>query len=162
MLRWCILVLPLAFVLSTPAGAQSPASWTQRVEYDMDISLHADAHQYTGRQTLTYTNNSPDTLRTVYYHLYFNAFQPTSMMAERNRHLPDPDGRIVPRIFNLSPDEQGWPGVEPAGQRGDERGRQGKAGAGPTGAAVDGHRVPGHDLVDVHVDHQSIVGPLSV
>jgi hypothetical protein len=74
----------------------------------MDITLHAEDHQYTGHQTLTYTNNSPDTLHTVYYHLYFNAFQPESMFAERHRHLPDPDGRTVPRIFNLDPDEQGW------------------------------------------------------
>ncbi|MFB6247772.1 MAG: M1 family metallopeptidase, partial [Salinibacter sp.] len=63
---------------------------------------------YTGYQTLTYTNNSPDTLRTVYYHLYFNAFHPESMFAERHRHLPDPDGRTVPRIFTLGPAERGW------------------------------------------------------
>jgi len=97
-----LLFLPLA------ALGQSPEQWTQRVDYEMDITLHADDHQYTGRQTLQYTNNSPDTLRTVYYHLYFNAFQPTSMFAERHRHLPDPDGRTVPRIFNLGPEEQGW------------------------------------------------------
>jgi hypothetical protein len=97
-----LLLLPLAVV------GQSPEQWTQRVDYEMDITLHADDHQYTGEQTLTYTNNSPDTLRTVYYHLYFNAFRPTSMFAERHRHLPDPDGRTVPRIFNLGPDEQGW------------------------------------------------------
>jgi len=97
-----------AFLLVLPVQGQSPEQWSQRVDYDMDISLHADEHQYTGHQTLTYTNNSPDTLTTVYYHLYFNAFHPASMMAERNRQLPDPDGRIVPRIYNLGPEEQGW------------------------------------------------------
>jgi hypothetical protein len=95
-------------LLTTPAFGQSPEQWGQQVDYEMDITLHADEHQYTGHQTLTYTNNSPDTLDTVYYHLYFNAFHPESMMAERNRQLPDPDGRIVPRIFNLGPEEQGW------------------------------------------------------
>jgi len=95
-------------LLAVPASGQSPEQWTQEVDYEMDITLHADNHQYTGHQTLTYTNNSPDTLRTVYYHLYFNAFHPESMMAERNRQLPDPDGRIVPRIFNLGPEERGW------------------------------------------------------
>jgi hypothetical protein len=90
------------------AHAQSPENWQQRVDYEMDITLLADTHQLRGSQRLTYTNNSPDTLETAYYHLYFNAFHPNSMMAERNRHLPDPDGRIVPRIFNLGPDTRGY------------------------------------------------------
>mgnify|MGYP000680411821 CR=1 FL=1 len=99
----------LLLLLCSPAlaVAQSPSQWQQHVDYEMDIRLNPETHQVDGHQRLTYTNNSPDTLRTVYYHLYFNAFQPQSMMAERNRHLPDPDGRTVPRIFNLTPDEQG-------------------------------------------------------
>ena len=103
------LSLLLLLLLCSPAlaAAQSPSQWQQHVDYEMDIRLNPETHQVDGHQRLTYTNNSPDTLRTVYYHLYFNAFQPQSMMAERNRHLPDPDGRTVPRIFNLTPDEQG-------------------------------------------------------
>ncbi|MCS4156613.1 M1 family metallopeptidase [Salinibacter ruber] len=103
------LSLLLLLLLCSPAlaVAQSPGQWQQHVDYEMDIRLNPETHQVDGHQRLTYTNNSPDTLRTVYYHLYFNAFQPQSMMAERNRHLPDPDGRTVPRIFNLTPDEQG-------------------------------------------------------
>ncbi|WP_263840318.1 M1 family aminopeptidase [Salinibacter sp.] len=99
----------LLLLLYSPAlaVAQSPSQWQQHVDYEMDIRLNPETHQVDGHQRLTYTNNSPDTLRTVYYHLYFNAFQPQSMMAERNRHLPDPDGRTVPRIFNLTPGEQG-------------------------------------------------------
>ena len=103
------LSLLLLLLLCSPAlaVAQSPSQWQQHVDYEMEIRLNPETHQVDGHQRLTYTNNSPDTLRTVYYHLYFNAFQPQSMMAERNRHLPDPDGRTVPRIFNLTPDEQG-------------------------------------------------------
>ncbi len=108
MLYRSLVLLVGAVLLASPSLGQSPENWQQRVDYEMDITLHADDHQYTGRQTLTYTNNSPDTLDTVYYHLYFNAFHPESMFAERHRHLPDPDGRTVPRIFNLDPDEQGW------------------------------------------------------
>ncbi len=103
-----LLLCVVPVLLASPVLGQSPDDWQQAVEYEMDITLHADEHQYTGQQTLTYTNNSPDTLSTVYYHLYFNAFHPESMMAERNRQLPDPDGRIVPRIFQLGPEEQGW------------------------------------------------------
>ena len=97
-----------AVLLCVPAAlGQSPSQWQQRVDYEMDVRLNPETHRVNGQQRLTYTNNSPDTLRTVYYHLYFNAFHPHSLMAQRNRELPDPDGRIVPRIFNLSPDEQG-------------------------------------------------------
>jgi hypothetical protein len=113
------LLLLLALVLALPASAQAPEQWQQEVDYEMDIRLDPEDHQYTGRQTLTYTNNSPDTLRSVYYHLYFNAFHPESMMAERNRQLPDPDGRIVPRIFNLEPEEQGWHRIHALTQDGD-------------------------------------------
>ena len=105
-------------LFSVPAAAQPAEDWQQRVAYDMDVTLLADRHQMRGRQRLTYTNNSPDTLRTVFYHLYFNAFNPTSMMAERNRQLPDPDGRVVPRIFNLGPDEVGYHRVESLTQDG--------------------------------------------
>ncbi len=75
-------------------------------------------HGFTGRQRLTYQNNSPDTLRTVYYHLYFNAFQDGSLMQERNRHLPDPDARVVPRIFNYTPDQIGYHHIDALTQDG--------------------------------------------
>src|SRR5690606_26478278 len=92
-LGFCLAIL----VLTTSfASAQTSADWQQRVRYEMETTLHPERHQFDGRQRLTYYNHSPDTLREVFYHLYFNAFQPTSMMAERNRHLPDPAGRVVP------------------------------------------------------------------
>lgn len=107
-----LLLVPLA------AHGQASADWQQRVAYEMDITLHADRHQMDGFQRLTYTNNSPDVLRHVFFHLYFNAFRPNSMMAERNRHLPDPDSRVVPRIFELGPDEVGYHDIQSLTQNG--------------------------------------------
>jgi hypothetical protein len=107
MLRTSFVVLA-SLLLAPLAFAQQAASWQQEVAYDMDLHLAADRHRLTGMQRLVYTNNSPDTLWQAYYHLYFNAFQPTSMMAERNRHLPDPDPRVVPRIYELGPEEIGF------------------------------------------------------
>ncbi|RMH51554.1 MAG: M1 family peptidase [Bacteroidetes bacterium] len=101
----CVLLL-LAAPLS--AVGQASPTWQQHVAYEMDITLLADRHQLVGFQRLTYTNHSPDVLDQVFYHLYFNAFQPNSMMAEQNRHLPDPDARVVPRIWELGPDEIGY------------------------------------------------------
>src|SRR5439155_23548321 len=72
--------------------------WQQRVEYAMNVKLDVSNHRAEGNQKLVYYNNSPDTLRKVYYHLYWNAFQPGSMMDVRSRNLPDPDPRVRDRI----------------------------------------------------------------
>ena len=83
-------------------------SWQQRVDYEMEIDFDHEKHRFAGSQKLIYTNHSPDELHEVYYHLYFNAFQPMSMMDVRQRSLPDPDDRIGERILNLNPDEIGY------------------------------------------------------
>lgn len=86
----------------------SQGYWQQRVEYKMDIDFNVNNHQYTGSQTLKYFNNSPDTLDKVFYHLYFNAFQPGSMMDTRSRTIEDPDGRVRDRISKLEDSEIGF------------------------------------------------------
>ncbi len=82
--------------------------WQQRVEYTMDVKLNTTNHRMDGVQKLIYSNNSSDTLTKVYYHLYFNAFQPGSMMDVRSRNLPDPDRRVMDRISKLKEDEIGY------------------------------------------------------
>ena len=101
----------LTFVLSIfaiTAFGQDKYYWQQEVDYDMDINVDAENHQFTGTQELTYTNNSPDTLQRVFYHLYFNAFQPNSMMDVRSRTIADPDSRVRDRILHLPDDEIGY------------------------------------------------------
>jgi hypothetical protein len=82
--------------------------WQQRVEYTMDIKLNTRTHKVDGTQKLVYYNNSPDTLSKVYYHLYFNAFQPGSMMDMRSRTIADPDARVRDRILKLNEGEIGY------------------------------------------------------
>ena len=72
------------FQLSLVIFAQ-PDRWQQRVKYTMNVDMNVQTNQFTGKQKLEYTNNSPDTLTKVFYHLYFNAFQPGSMMDTRSR-----------------------------------------------------------------------------
>ncbi len=74
----------------------------------MDIDFDVNKHQFKGKQKIEYTNNSPDELNHVYYHLYFNAFQPGSMMDVRSRSLPDPDSRVSARIYKLKDNEIGY------------------------------------------------------
>jgi len=85
-----------------------PERWQQRVQYKMNIDFDTKKHQFSGIQSIKYTNNSPDTLDRIFYHLYFNAFQPGSMMDVRSRTISDPDPRVGDRIFNLTPDEMGF------------------------------------------------------
>lgn len=81
--------------------------WQQKVDYTMQVNFDVNTHQFTGSQKLVYTNNSPDTLTKVFYHLYFNAFQPGSMMDERSRNIEDPDRRVRDRISKLENNEIG-------------------------------------------------------
>jgi len=88
--------------------AQTADRWQQRAQYKMDINMDVETFQFEGKQHIVYTNNSPDTLDRVFYHLFFNAFQPGSMMDVRSRTIEDPDGRINDRISNLKENEIGY------------------------------------------------------
>jgi hypothetical protein len=107
MIRNCSITLLFLSVIFYPAFGQS-VYWQQRVEYTMNIQMNVTNHQFDGDQKLVYYNNSPDTLDKVYYHLYFNAFQPGSMMDVRSRNISDPDRRVADRISKLSDEEIGY------------------------------------------------------
>jgi len=82
--------------------------WQQRVEYQMEIDFDDHLHQFNGIQNLVLYNNSPDTLYKVFYHLYYNAFQPGSMMDIRSASIPDADARVKGQIAGLKPEECGF------------------------------------------------------
>ena len=92
--------------------------WQQHVDYKMEIDMNVNTYQYKGKQTLVYTNNSPDVLNRVYYHLYFNAFQPGSEMDVRSLTIADPDPRVGDRISKLKPSEIGYIKVNTLNQNG--------------------------------------------
>ncbi len=115
------LLFLLLLICSASTMFAQPDRWQQRVKYNMDINLDVQTNRFTGKQKLEYWNNSPDTLAKVFYHLYWNAFQPNSMMDSRSRELGkilfkgrdgssvgDWDPRVKDRIQNLKPDEIGY------------------------------------------------------
>lgn len=81
--------------------------WQQRIQCDIAVDLDVASHKFGGTERLTYWNNSPDTLREMFFHLYFNAFKPGSEMDVRSRTIADPDPRVDDRIANLRPEEVG-------------------------------------------------------
>ncbi|MBT8394126.1 MAG: M1 family peptidase, partial [Bacteroidia bacterium] len=92
--------------------------WQQHVDYKMNIDMDVSTFKYKGEQELIYTNNSPDTLNRVFYHLFFNAFQPGSEMDVRSLTISDPDPRVRDRISKLKPDEIGYINVSSLKQNG--------------------------------------------
>jgi hypothetical protein len=112
-----ISILTLSVVLSSHAFAQD-YRWQQRAEYTMDVKLDVKTHRVNGTQKLVYYNNSKDTLSSVFYHLYFNAFQPGSMMDVRSRNIMDPDPRVTDRISKLKDDEIGYQHIQSLKQDG--------------------------------------------
>lgn len=93
-----ILLLSFLSLGLSPVFAQNAPYWQQHVDYKMEVSMDAKNYQYKGKQELVYTNNSPDTLRKVFYHLFLNAFQPGSEMDARLHSIKDPDGRMVTKV----------------------------------------------------------------
>jgi hypothetical protein len=99
----------LSLLFCTAVLAQPhPGYWQQHADYTMDVNIDVKTFRYSGTQELVYTNKSPDTLRRVFYHLYFNAFQPNSEMDVRSRTIVDPDVRVGARIEKLTADEIGF------------------------------------------------------
>ncbi len=93
-----------------------PDRWQQKVKYNMDVDVDVVTNKFSGKQKLEYSNNSTDKLDKVFYHLYWNAFQPNSSMDIRSReqgkilinNRPDWDSRVKDRILNLKNDEIGY------------------------------------------------------
>jgi Peptidase family M1 domain len=93
-----------------------PSRWQQKVKYIMSVDMDVVTNKFTGKQKLSYTNNSPDVLKKVFYHLYFNAFQPNSSMDVRSQELgkiilndrQEWDGRVLDRISKLKENEIGY------------------------------------------------------
>ncbi|MES2004709.1 MAG: M1 family metallopeptidase [Bacteroidota bacterium] len=123
------LFLSSAICQLSSANAQ-PDRWQQRIKYNINVNMDVTTNRFTGTEKLEYTNNSPDTLNKVYFHLYWNAFQPGSSMDVRSIELGkikiaepvkrggresdgmDWDPRVKDRISKLTASEIGYQKVK--------------------------------------------------
>ncbi len=110
----------LSFFSISFVSAQSDR-WQQKINYKIDVFVNEKNHTFSGTENIDYYNNSPDTLYKLYFHLYWNAFQPNSSMDVRSLELgrlsprvdksgntiPDWDARVKDRISKLNKDEIG-------------------------------------------------------
>jgi hypothetical protein len=120
-------LIVFCFLLSSVNSIQAqPDRWQQKIKYTIDVDLNVVSNQMKGTEKIDYWNNSPDTLNRLFFHLYWNAFQPNSMMDVRSRELGkamlgtsrkgepiyDWDERIRDRISKLQPNEIGYDTVQ--------------------------------------------------
>ncbi|SFQ67269.1 M1 family metallopeptidase [Hymenobacter arizonensis] len=60
----------------SPDGRPSPKYWQNRARYDITVTAAPPARDIRGRETITYFNNSPDTLKQVVMRLIMNIHRP--------------------------------------------------------------------------------------
>ena len=109
--------LILSFFLVLNSSAQD-CYWQQKIKYEMDVKMDVINNTFSAVQNVVYFNESPDTLNSVYFHLYFNAFQKGSMMDARSRTIEDPDRRVGDRINSLDSKTEGYQKVNSLKQDG--------------------------------------------
>jgi len=132
MIKKSILFILALILFASISNAQTDR-WQQRIDYKIKAALDVTTNIMKGTEEIVYTNNSPDTLRKVYFHMYWNAFQPNSSMDIRSRELgknllnfrrgaitasnatmlgqeatQDWDRRVRDRIQKLTPTEIGY------------------------------------------------------
>lgn len=103
--KYIVLLTLVALTQYTNVSAQT--YWQQEVEYTMAINMDIDDYTYEGVQELVYTNHSPDSLKKVFYHLYFNAFRPGSEMAIRQDNAADVNTRFDIDLDSIPAESQG-------------------------------------------------------
>ncbi len=120
---FCIAVALIVLIKNVQG---QPDRWQQRINYLINVNMDAAANRFSGTEKIDYFNNSPDTLTRIFFHLYWNAFQPNSMMDVRSRELGktvlatdkqgnpvyDWDERVKDRISKLMPGEIGFDSVK--------------------------------------------------
>ena len=62
-------ILPTPNEYRTASGAPGPKYWQQRCDYDIKGTLDENNQKFTGTETITYYNNSPDVLRYLWLQL---------------------------------------------------------------------------------------------
>ncbi len=114
------------FVFNASNVLAQPERWQQRIKYNIDVKMDVLTDKFSGTEKIEYTNNSIDTLNKIFFHLYWNAFQPNSSMDVRSRELGktvlrqdrngnnvlDWDGRVTNRISKLKENEIGYQRVK--------------------------------------------------
>src|SRR5260221_12020861 len=105
-----IMVLFMFLSISSNVKGQNKQNM-QRLDYTMDIHFDAAKNYFSGYQKLIYQNDSSDTLENIFYHLFYNAFQPGSQMENRAHYIRDQDG-FYSTIQGLKAEDRGFEQID--------------------------------------------------
>ena len=75
-------ILFVLFLLPVFAYSQK-AYFQQRVDYKISVKIYPKQKSFTAFESLVYKNNSPDTLKFIYFHLWPNGYQKNSALARQ-------------------------------------------------------------------------------
>jgi len=77
--------LPTPNSYRTGSGAPGHEYWQQRADYVIDVEVNDETQVLTGKETITYYNNSPETLTYLWMQLDQNILADNSMTAATSR-----------------------------------------------------------------------------
>jgi len=80
-------ILPTPNEYRTASGAPGPKYWQQRCDYDITCELDEPNRRLTGKETLTYFNNSPDVLTYLWLQLDENEHSNTNNSGYQNSNF---------------------------------------------------------------------------
>ena len=69
------LTISLQCLAQTKPKSLNQAKWQQRVNYTIEVELNTDNQTLSAFESLVYTNNSPNALTEIYFHLWPNAYK---------------------------------------------------------------------------------------
>ena len=88
-------ILPTPNEYRAASGAPGPKYWQQRADYDITCELDEQTQRLTGKETISYFNNSPDQLRYLWLQLDENEHS-------RNRNANYQDASTMPAVITSS------------------------------------------------------------
>ncbi len=100
-----VIFAALAFLVPAISPAVKPY-FQQQVNYRIRADLDPESARIAGSENITYFNNSQDTLREIYFHVYYNAFKPGSYLDQQYQARGDYE------ISFLSPREMGFVAID--------------------------------------------------
>jgi hypothetical protein len=108
------LQLPTPGLLREGSGRPGPRYWQQRADYTISVALDTATHTIRGRESIRYTNHSPDTLRYVWLQLDQNIYREDS----RGHDLNPEDARFAGAGFSGGYTIESFDAVRPGAARG--------------------------------------------
>jgi hypothetical protein len=101
-------ILPTPNTYRSASGAPGPNYWQQRADYDIDVELNDETQVLTGKETITYFNNAPESMKYVWLQLDQNNLSDGNM-TDKTKNSTVRDSTAA-RFFPLAHDTYDYKG----------------------------------------------------